>query len=191
MSYILITTETIIARNAGALYGKACGFESMTNYSNQMNTNPNEFLSILYSNYIGASSTAVVAESLIQNLGITNLAAAQIGVDYVKAQLDETSIGMRGALINDILSQFSRLTTDPTFGVFATVWNTQIAKAENYAKTPSHGDISFANITSTDPESPLGVNNPFDGSRDAVDPLTANYPFVRITGMSDPLLTLF
>lgn len=148
MAFTLVSTPTILARNAGALYGVTLGNASMTAYTQLAGLNPDALLNTVYSNSVSTASTAAVADVLIANLGITGAAAITVAKDYITSQLDAVDYTVRGAVIDDMVGLFSGLTGDATFGAAATAWNASLANAENYAKQPNSLDI-------------IGDNTPF------------------------------
>ncbi len=146
MAFTLVSTPTILARNAGALYGVTLGNASMTGYTQLAGLNPDALLNTVYSNSVGTASTAAVADVLIANLGITGTAAIAAAKDYITSQLDAVDYTVRGALIDDMVGLFSGLTGDATFGAAATAWNASLANAENYAKQPGSLDTTIGTV---------------------------------------------
>lgn len=146
--FTLVSTQTIIARNAGALYGVEVGNANMTSYVSQVGSNVDAFLNTVYTNSVGNASTASVAAVLVANLGLTG-DAATAGTNYILAQLNAVAYTARGAVVNSILSAFANLASDPTFGTFATNWNNQISNAVAYAATSGSSDSSWANVSTT------------------------------------------
>jgi hypothetical protein len=150
MAFTLVTPQLMIARNAGALYGVTVGTADMASYTTLATlpgVTPASFLNTVYSASIGAALTTNVAKELVANLGITGDAAIKTATDYVVAQLNTGTPATRGSIINDVLSAFSGLTADATFGAFATAWNAQAANAVAYASVP--GNATSAGTTFT------------------------------------------
>lgn len=152
MAFTIVDTQTIIARNAGALYGVAVGYTNMNSYVSQVGSNVDAFLNTVYTNSVGTASTADVASVLITNLGITGdstdpTSAAGQAKSYIVGQLNAVAYTARGAVVNNILSLFSNLTTDPTFGSLATAWNTKVTNAKNYASISTNGDTTFTGVS--------------------------------------------
>jgi Ca2+-binding RTX toxin-like protein len=156
MSFTLVNTQTIIARNAGALYGLEVGNANMTSYVSQVGPNTDAFLNAVYVSSVGMATTASVAEVLVANLGITgdiavaNSLAGQAKA-YIVGALNGVPVNARGAAINNILSLFSNLTADPVFGAAATAWNNKVANAVTYAATAGTLDTAFSNVSPTAP----------------------------------------
>lgn len=158
MAFTIVDTQKIIARNAGALYGLEVGNANMTSYVGQVGSNVDAFLNTVYTNSVGTSSTATVADVLITNLGITGdstdpTSAAGVAKSYIVSQLNAVAYTARGAVVNNILSLFSNLTSDPTFGTMATNWNAKVTNAVNYASVPGNPDTTFDNA-SPNPQTP-------------------------------------
>ncbi|MGZ5051290.1 MAG: beta strand repeat-containing protein [Methylobacter sp.] len=150
--FILVSTQTIIARNAGALYGLEVGNSNMTSYVSQVGSSMDAFLNTVYTNSVGTTDTGTVADVLITNLGITGdstdpTSAAGQAKSYIVGQLNAVAYTARGAVVNNILSMFSNLSTDPTFGTFATNWNNKVSNAVTYAQTSGNADTNFANVS--------------------------------------------
>ena len=144
MAFTIVLTPEILARNAGALYGVTLGNASITSYTQLAGLNPDALLNTVYTNSVGTASTAAVADVLIANLGISGTTATTIAKDYIKSQLDAVNVTARGAVIDDMLSQFAGLTADATFGTAATAWNTKLANAVSYGKEAGSVDMSFS-----------------------------------------------
>lgn len=143
MAFSLVSTDTILARNAGALYGLALGSTNFTKYVEWMGTQPDDLLNFVYSNSVGATSTATVADVLISSLGITGVEAIAVAKAYIVSQLDAVEVADRGAVVDDILGMFSNLTNDAVFGPFAAAWNSRIAYAVNYGNQDGTPDSHF------------------------------------------------
>ncbi|MGZ5620551.1 MAG: hypothetical protein ACXWFG_06755 [Methylobacter sp.] len=138
-----VSTQTIIARNAGALYNIELGYANMANYVSQAGSNVDAFLNNVYTDTVRTASTANVADALIINLGIVNNAAAAYARDYIVGHLNSVAYTERGAMVNTILNTFSDLTSDTTYGAYATAWNTKISNAMTYANVPGNNDMGF------------------------------------------------
>lgn len=153
MAFTLVTTQTILARNAGALYNLELGSTAMTSLvtaAGSTTTSIDTFLNTVYTNSVGTASTTVVATELVTNLGITGAAAITIATDFIVGQLNAVAFTARGAVVNTIITLFSGLTTNATFGTFATAYNTKVANAEAYAAVSTNtSNASFSAVTST------------------------------------------
>jgi len=149
MAFTLVTTQVIIARNAGALYGLEVGNANMTSYVAQIGSNVDGFLNTVYANSVGTTSTTTVADVLVANLGISGDAAIAAAKSYIVGQLNAVAYTARGAVVNSMLSAFSGMTSDATFGAFATAYNTKIANAVTYAATTGSADGTWAGVSGT------------------------------------------
>ncbi|MGZ5016534.1 MAG: hypothetical protein ACXV8U_12165, partial [Methylobacter sp.] len=147
--FTIVSTQVIIARNAGALYNVEVGNSNMASYVTQAGSNTDAFLNTVYTNSVGNTSTATVADVLIANLGITDAAAAAYAKTYIIGQLNAVAYTVRGAVVNTILSNFATLTSDPTYGAYATAWNNKVNNAVTYATVSGNGDTSFSNVSGT------------------------------------------
>jgi len=139
--FTFVTNQVILARNAGALYNYGLGNATMSQFAASADLNAS--LNTVYQNSIGARPTAEVAKILVANLGITG-SSATAAEAYVVGQLNPVAVNGRGKVINDILSAFSNLTGDPTFGSFATAFNKQVDAAVKYAAKVGNPDTNWA-----------------------------------------------
>jgi len=148
MAFTLVSTQTIIARNAGALYGVEVGNANMNSYAAAAGSSIDAFLNTVYANSVGTASTASVAAVLVGNLGITG-DAATAATNYIIGQLNAVAVSARGAVVNSMLTAFANMTGDPTFGSFAAAWNVRVSNAVSYATVSGNGDSAWAGVTST------------------------------------------
>ena len=149
MSFIFVTPQVTLARNAGALYNYGLGTETMASLASTPDLNG--LLNSVYVNSIGSTATSQVAKVFVANLGIKGDSAVKLAEDYVVAQLNSVVASGRGKVINDILIAFSGLTEDATFGAFATAWNAKVAAAVAYASKPGSTDVTWDVATSAGP----------------------------------------
>jgi S-layer protein len=153
MAFTIVTTRTIIARNAGALYNLELGATDMGSLVTQAGTTTasvDAFLNTIYTNSVGTAATTAVAAELVANLGITDSAAITSATDYIVGQLNAVAYTARGAVVNNIINLFTGLTADPVFGTFATTYNTKIANAEAYAAVSTNtGNAFFGGVSTT------------------------------------------
>ncbi|MDI1230872.1 MAG: calcium-binding protein [Methylobacter sp.] len=146
-------TQTIIARNAGALYGVIVGnplMNSLVAQASVATSGVDALLNQVYMQSVGATSTATVAATLIQNLGITGALAIQQATDLAVATLNANSLSFRGAAVNDLLDLFVNLTNDANFGAAATAFNAKVANAEAYALVAANGTFSAFSVKTDD-----------------------------------------
>ncbi len=149
MSFTLVNAQTVVARNAGALYGLAVGAANMAQYSSQIGSNTNGFLNTVYTNSVGETGTDVVADTLIANLGITGEVAVEEAKTYIVGKLNAVDYTARGAVINTMLARFSNLTDDAMFGTFAEAWNAKVSNAIAYGASIGTGDANFSDATTS------------------------------------------
>ena len=155
MAFTLVTNQITIARTAGALFGLQVGATNMTSYVAQATaaTSVDAFLNAVYVNSIGTTSTSTVAAAILANLGIpvSTVAgsAGKIAQDYVVAALNAALPAVRGAAIKQLLSDFSALTADTTFGTYATTFNTKVTNAVTYATVAGNADGVYADVSSS------------------------------------------
>lgn len=149
MSFLFVTPQVTLARNAGALYNYGLGNELMASLASSNDING--LLNSIYTSSVGSAATSTVASTLVANLGITGtgVAAAQA---YVVAQLNPVAVSGRGKAINDILMAFSSLTDDATYGAAARAWNAKVANAVAYAAMAGSKDTTFAEAVPPTPE---------------------------------------
>lgn len=183
MPYTIVTTQTILARNAGALYGLALSSNFMSSLVSQAGTtvaSQEAFLNTVYVNSVGQAAPGTVATELATGMGFTDLSAGSIGeavVNYIAGQLSGVAYTARGATINTILNLFSTLSEDPSLGTFAASYNIKVANAEAYALVSSNtsnatyatlsavvAGSTFVLTTGVDSKSGTTSNDFFDGS---------------------------
>jgi hypothetical protein len=129
----LPTNASQVQQFAIALYGIQVGTATMAAVQQDI-TNVgglNKALNAYYAASFGSSTTAVVAASVATNLGLTGTAATDAAA-YITAVLNGTAASARGEAIMGVLSLFSTLTANATFGAAATTWNTKVAAAIAY-----------------------------------------------------------
>jgi len=143
----LPTNANQLQAYAGALYGLQIGSKTLT----QVNTDIaavgslNTVLNSYFKSSFGSLTTTAVADTIVKNVGVTGDAAAA-AVNYVKGQLDAAPSSARGEVVNSILSAFSNLTSDATYGAAATAWTAKVQGSVNYA---GEADVAIGTTTST------------------------------------------
>ena len=149
MPFSIVSTSTVLARNAGALYNVTLSNSLMTSLATQAgstNAGMDAVLNSIYVNSVGNATAAAVADELILNLGITSGTADAKA--YIVGVLNATPVAARGAAVNGIISMFSQL-TDAIYGGFAATYNTKIANSEAYSAVAANTAVgSFANVAS-------------------------------------------
>jgi hypothetical protein len=117
------TNGTVIARLAGGLYNTVM---SNATYLEVASQDPSTLANTLYSRDFAKSTDLAVATTLLANLGL----AGQAGLDaWVAAQLTAAGAANKGAKIVSLLNDFAGLSTDATWGTYATAFNTKVDAA--------------------------------------------------------------
>jgi hypothetical protein len=73
MAFTLVTAQTLLARNAGVLYGLQLGTVDMAAYSLQMGTTTvtqAAFLNSVYAASVGSATVAAVAAQVVTGVGM-------------------------------------------------------------------------------------------------------------------------
>lgn len=135
-----VFTPTILARNAGALYGLTLGSTAMKYCLTQTGTTVaqlDNFLNSVYILSVAGVPNLTVAAQIVQNFGIPVStvpgSAYQIAYDYVVQQLDATPYALRGQVVSNITFLFANLTDNATFGDYAKAYNAAVQSALTYA----------------------------------------------------------
>lgn len=130
------TNGTVLTRLAGALYNTQM---SNATYKEVAALDPSALANVLYARDFSASTDAAVATTLVKNLGL----ASVTGLDnWVAAQL--TSAGSaKGAKVVELLNSFAQMTTDTTYGAYATAFNTKIDAALALSQTTDNAGGTF------------------------------------------------
>ena len=144
----LIPTSTAIVQSfAGALYGKQIGSVTMKAVSSDINSlGLNTTLNSYFSYSFGTMTAAQVADMMVTNLGIVDGKANAVA--YVVGQLNAAKPAVWGQTLSGILTAFSSLTADATYGAAATAWNTKVEAAAAYTGA---ADVSISEIVSVFP----------------------------------------
>jgi hypothetical protein len=130
----LPTNASQVQQFAVGLYGIKVGTATMAAVQADITSNGGltKALNSYYAASFGSSTTAAVAASVAANLGLTGTAATDAAA-YITAVLNGTAANARGEAIMGVLSLFSTLTTNATFGTAAIAWNTKVEAAISYA----------------------------------------------------------
>jgi hypothetical protein len=116
------TNGTVIARLAGGLYNTVI---SNATYLEVAATDPSALANTLYSRDFASKTDLAVATTLVTNLGLSSVTGL---ANWVAAQL--TAAGSaKGAKIVSLLNDFAALTSDTTYGAFATAFNAKVDTA--------------------------------------------------------------
>ena len=142
----LIPTSTALVQTfAGALYGKQIGTVTMAAVNRDIdNLGLDTALNSYFTYSFGNETATQVATRLVTNLGITD--GADNAIAYVVGVLGGKEAKIWGQTIAGILADFSKMTSDPTYGAAATAWNTKIEAAVAYTGTT---DVTIGTVVST------------------------------------------
>ena len=132
----LPTNASQVQQFAVALYGIKVGTTTMAAVQQDITLvgGLNNALNAYYAASFGSVTTASVAATVSANLGLTGQAATDASA-YITAVLNGTPANARGVAIQGVLSLFSTLTANATFGTAATAWNAKVAGAIAYTGT--------------------------------------------------------
>ena len=137
----LPTNASQVQQFAVGLYGIQVGSSTMAQVQADITSigGLNKALNAYYTASFGSSTTTAVGTSVAANLGLTGQAATDAAA-YITAVLNGTAANARGEAIQGVLSLFSTLTSNATFGAAATTWNAQVAAAVSYTGA---GDVAL------------------------------------------------
>ncbi len=136
---------TVLARLAGGLYNQTLSNATYTEVVSSVKTaaDINTFANDLYVRDFGSKTDLQVATTLLSNLGLSSIT----GLDnWVSAQLTAAGAGNKGAKIVSLLNDLANLTSDATYGSYATAFNTKTAAALALSQTANSagGDFNAA-----------------------------------------------
>jgi len=117
------TNGAIITRVTSALYGE---YLSNASYTEVKETAPAAVAANFLSNDFAGKTDLQVATTIITNLGLTSIA----GLDnWLSAQLTAagSTASAKGAALVSILNSYANLTSDATYGTYATSFNVKVA----------------------------------------------------------------
>jgi Ca2+-binding RTX toxin-like protein len=130
------TNGTVLARLAGALYNTQM---SNATYKEVAALDPSALADVLYARDFSTSTDAAVATTLVTNLGLTSVTGLN---NWIAAQL--TAAGShKGAKIVDLLNSFAQMTSDATYGAYATAFNTKVDNSLALSQTTDNAGGTF------------------------------------------------
>jgi hypothetical protein len=149
---------------AGALYGQQIGSITLAQVTSDIQAagGLSKALNGYYSASFGSTPTATVAATVAANLGLTGTAATDAAA-YITAVLNGTAASARGEAIQGVLSLFSTLTSNATFGAAATAWNVKVDAAAAYTGTTN---VAIGTVISTPFSLSLSIDNIIGGAGD-------------------------
>jgi Ca2+-binding RTX toxin-like protein len=139
------TNGTVLARLAGGLYNQTLSSATynevvaVVKSAADINTLAND----LYARDFASKKDLDVAKTLVANLGLSSIT----GLDnWVSAQLTAAGTAGKGAKIVSLLNDLSNLTSDATYGSYATAFNakTEAALALSQTAASKGGDFNAA-----------------------------------------------
>lgn len=157
------TNSVVTARYAGAMYNLALDYNT-TQQVLASTATPGALTDLenqLFVRDFSNMATGDVATIVATNLGLTG-DAFDAAVVFLTGWITGTVFTERGAVIAQIVNNFSLMTSDPTFGTFATAWNTKVGNAVAYsANSSSTASVAFGNVP-TAPEGSFTLTNGTD-----------------------------
>jgi len=144
----LTTYGSSIARFTGALYNQTLSnntYKEVTAIVTSQAT-LNSFANEAFSTDFKGQTDLAVAKTLLSNLGLSSIT----GLDnWVAAQLTAATAG-KGAKVVELLNSFANMTSDATYGSYATAFNTKAAAALTYSQTSGTAGGDFAASATAD-----------------------------------------
>lgn len=137
------TNGTIITRVAGALYGE---YLSNASYNELVLVSPiapaTVAANFITSDFMGRTD-AQLATTVLTNLGLSSITGLN---NWLAAQMTAagSTAALKGAKLVDLLNSFSTMTTDATYGSFATTFNNNVSASLTYSQTANSAGGSFA-----------------------------------------------
>jgi len=139
------TNGTVLARLAGGLYNQTLSnatyneVVAVVKSAADINTLAND----LYARDFASKTDLAVATTLVSNLGLSSIAGLN---NWVSAQLTAAGAAGKGAKIVSLLNDLSNLTSDATYGSYATAFNAKTDAALALAQTAASkgGDFNAA-----------------------------------------------
>ena len=116
------TNGAIITRLAGALYGE---YLSNASYTELKDTAPATAAANFLTNDFAGKTDLQVANTILTNLGLTSITGLN---NWLSAQLTAagSTAAAKGAKLVSILNDYANLTTDATYGSYATSFNAKV-----------------------------------------------------------------
>jgi len=134
------TNGAIITRLAGALYGE---YLSNASYTELASTAPATVAANFLSNDFAGKTDLQVANTILTNLGLTSIAGLN---NWLSAQLTAagSTAAAKGAALVSILNGYANMTTDATYGSYATSFNAKVEAGLIKSQTTGAKGGSFA-----------------------------------------------
>jgi len=136
------TNGAIITRVTSALYGEYLSNASYKEISDA-GTAPGTLATSFLSNDFAGKTDLQISTTMLKNLGLTSIA----GLDnWLSAQLTAagSTAAAKGAKIVSILNDYSNMTSDATYGTYATSFNSKVAAGLVKSQTAGNAGGTYA-----------------------------------------------
>ena len=137
------TNGTVIARVAGALYNTQLSNATYQEVAAIVTTSAslNALINDLYARDFATTKDLTVAQTLVSNLGLSDVA----GLDnWVAAQITAAGAANKGGKIVELLNSFAQMSSDATYGTAAAAFNTKTDAALSLSQTAGNTGGTFA-----------------------------------------------
>ncbi len=134
------TNGAIITRVTSALYGE---YLSNASYTEVSSTAPATLAASFLSNDFAGKTDLQIATTMLTNLGLTSIT----GLDnWLSAQLTAagSTTAAKGAKVVSILNDYANLTSDATYGSYATAFNAKVAAGLVKSQTTGSAGGAYA-----------------------------------------------
>jgi hypothetical protein len=161
------TNGAIITRVTSALYGE---YLSNASYNEVSTTAPATLAANFLSNDFAGKTDLQIATTMLKNLGLTSIT----GLDnWLSAQLTASgsTAAAKGAKIVSILNDYANMTSDATYGSYATSFNAKVSAGLVKSQTAGNAGGSYATadaVSATNATYSLttGIDTPVGGAGD-------------------------
>ena len=169
------TNGTIITRVAGALYGEYMSNASYNEIALVSTIAPATVAANFLTSDFAGRTDAQLATTVLTNLGLNSIAGLN---NWLAAQMTAagSTATLKGAKLVELLNSFSMMTSDATYGSFATTFNNNVNAALTYSQTPGAAGGNFTTAGATAAAAAAAI-----AAAPVVFPLT-NGSDVRTTG---------
>ena len=142
------TNGAIITRVAGALYGEYLSNASYNELALVSTIAPATVAANFITSDFMGKTDAQIATTVLTNLGLSSVAGLN---NWLAAQMTAagSTAAAKGAKLVDLLNSFSTMTTDATYGSFATTFNNNVNAALTYSQTAGAAGGSFTTAAAT------------------------------------------
>jgi len=163
------TNGAIITRVTSALYGEYLSNASYKEISDA-GTAPATLATSFLSNDFAGKTDLQIANTMLTNLGLTSIAGLN---NWLSAQLTAagSTAAAKGAKIVSILNDYANMTSDATYGTYATSFNSKVAAGLVKSQTVGNAGGSYATadaVSATNATYTLttGIDTPVGGAGD-------------------------